>query len=404
VPSTDDALPPPLDGRADGTFVHNTIAVRWPRIARDVLQTNAYPAAVEDRLQALIDDLPDGTIRPLDDPAAPDAALWNERLAPFVGETWRSCPWFVGETYFYRRIMEALGAVRPGPPTTPDPFRAEKRAGYRSSVDAIRTLADVRARAGDDPVGARAHLARLLSVALWGNQADLSMWAADADGPDHLSTGEEDAHLLADDTEAVLDHLAALERPARIDVWADNAGFELVTDLALVDGLLDTGTAGTVVLHLKAHPTFVSDATVPDVHETLDRLGADEHAATAALGRRLREALRTGALRLGDAWTWTSPLRGREFPPSVTAELARADLVVSKGDANYRRLLGDREWAFTTPFERVVDYFPAPLLALRTLKAETVAGLDRDQVERVQAADPDWLVNGRWGLIQFAPA
>jgi hypothetical protein len=99
---------------------------------------------------------------------------------------------------------------------------------------------------------------------------------------------------------------------------------------------------------------------------------------------------------------WTSPLRGREFPPNVNAELARADLVISKGDANYRRVLGDREWPYTTPFADVVDYFPAPLLALRTMKAETVAGLEQAQVDRLEQEDPDWMVNGRWGLLQFA--
>jgi damage-control phosphatase, subfamily III len=48
----------------------------------------------------------------------------------------------------------------------------------------------------------------------------------------------------------------------------------------------------------------------------------------------------------------------------------------------------------------VVADFPAPLVALRTLKAEVVVGLPPGVAERERAADPLWLVNGRRGVIQ----
>jgi len=69
---------------------------------------------------------------------------------------------------------------------------------------------------------------------------------------------------------------------------------------------------------------------------------------------------------------------------------------------NYRRLVGDRQWPFTTPFADIVDYFPAPLAALRTLKAELAAGLEPQHAAMAAAVDPAWLTNGRWGVIQFA--
>lgn len=377
--------------------------MRWPRIARRVVQENDYPDEINDRIQALVDDIPEAPVRPLDDPGAPDEALWNEWIDRYCGHTWLEIPWFVGETYFYRRIIEAIGYFRPGPGRLSDPFVQQKQAGYDESRDAIQALARARAQA-QDTGHPRAELVRLLKMALWGNQADLSMWDADAEGPDHLGTGREEEHLLVDDTSAALNHLGATNPPVRVDVWADNAGFELVTDLALVDGLLATGAADVVVLHAKAHPTFVSDATIDDVHNTLAALAEEDGHGSTALARRLQRALAEGQLRLQDAFTWTSPLRGREFPGAVNAELRRADLVISKGDANYRRLLGDRHWAVTTPFQQVVSYFPAPLLALRTSKAEVAAGLTRAQVDRLDEEDPDWLINGRWGLIQFAGA
>jgi hypothetical protein len=76
------------------------------------------------------------------------------------------------------------------------------------------------------------------------------------------------------------------------------------------------------------------------------------------------------------------------------------DLVIIKGDANYRRLLGDAHWPYTTPFAYATRYFPSPLVALRTLKAEIIVGLRPGEAEQLQAEDPAWLVNGKRGIIQ----
>jgi len=397
-------LPSPLRGTEPGTFTHRTIAERWPRIAGRVIAENNFPEEITARIQTLREDLPAGTIRPLDEPDAPDAALWADWVRPYQGEGWLEAPWFFGEIYFYRRLLAATGYFRPGPGRKRDPFTYQKEQGLVQAAEPIRALAQGRAAARDRAEEGRSVLARLFRAALWGNQADLSMWAADEDGPDHGDAEQAEEHLLADDTAAALDHLAALDRPARVDVWADNAGFELMSDLALIDGLLAAENISRVVVHLKGHPTFVSDATIGDVHHTLDALAEADDATVRQLAERLRTALITDQLRLQDAWVWTSPLRGRELPAHTRAELARSDLLISKGDANYRRLLGDRRWDFTTPFEEAAAPLPVPVLALRTLKSEVAAGLTQDQVDRLDEQDADWTVNGEWGVIQYAPA
>ena len=176
----------------------------------------------------------------------------------------------------------------------------------------------------------------------------------------------------------------------------DNAGTELAMDLALVDFLLGSGLAGRVVLHLKAQPFFVSDAMPKDVQAALGALSAGP-AEGARLAARLADRLAAGRLQLRTHWFYTTSLFYFELPGDLRADLAAAGLVIVKGDANYRRLFGDAHWPPTTPFAAASAYFPAPLLALRTLKSEIVLGLPAGEAERLRAQDPDWLVNGRRG-------
>jgi uncharacterized protein with ATP-grasp and redox domains len=246
-------------------------------------------------------------------------------------------------------------------------------------------------------------LARLLFADLWGNQADLSMWPGST-GEDDEPAGNESpqAHTLIDDSAAVVAYL--FERPApveRIDILLDNAGFELAADLHLVTYLLSHNLARHVRLLAKVHPVFVSDALQKDVRQTISFLAAAEDEDVATIGRRLEGFMAAGRLSLHDDWFWNSPLPGWEMPERVRRDLAGAELLVSKGDANYRRWLGDRHWPFTTPFGEVVSYTPAPLVALRTLKAEVMVGLPEETLRRVSQADPGWLANGSWGVIQY---
>lgn len=393
-------LPPPLRGSDPDSFAHRTVTERWPRIAHQMLANNDFSTSVEDRIRHLIDEIPEGPIRPIDDPQAPDSRLWERYVEAYEGRSWLTVPWLFGEHYFYRRLVAATGYLSPGLRRGVDPFRTPKQESLDDSRPAIRKLIDRTAETPAERSEILRWTERLILTALWGNQADLSLFRVGEERPDHLQSGVGGRHLLVDDVESTVRYLDELAYGARVELLADNAGMELVGDLVLADGLLRTGMAETVTVHLKAHPTFVSDATVDDLFGILRILEVDPNEAVRDLARRCRRHLSIGGLRLEDGFVWTSPLPFREIPEETLTELGRSDLVVSKGDAHYRRLLGDRHWPFTRPFEEVTAYFPAPLLALRTLKAEVVCGLDEDRVEEVEHEDPDWLVDGRWGLAQ----
>src|SRR5258707_12277406 len=146
------------------------------------------------------------------------------------------------------------------------------------------------------------------------------------------------------------------------------------------------------------HQFFVSDATVPDVLAFFDAL--DRHGRQmSSLALILRDALSAGKLRLAPDLFWNQGRFLWELPSRLVSTFRGAALVIIKGDANYRRAVGDALWEPETPFVRAVDYFPAPLMALRTLKSDPVVGLPPGLALRLDAADPQWLPYRKLGLV-----
>jgi uncharacterized protein with ATP-grasp and redox domains len=397
-------IPEPLRGSEIGTFAHNTVSVRIPSIGRRILVENDFSPEIMGRLEALIGDIPYGRICPLRDLTAPDNGDWARYAEPYVDQNWLQVPWFFSETYFYRRVLEETGYFRPGAGHGVDPYGRQKREGLESSQEAILAVAtNVNALLSRDK-GKPEDLSRLLKMNLWGNQADLSMWpAGQGEGPGHADDQARDSHLLVDDSQRAGELLGASQgQQSRVDFILDNAGLELVNDLALADYLLGSETAGRVRFHLKSHPTFVSDAMSTDVEQTVAFLFAASDGEVRSLGQRLRNHLREGRLQLEDDFFWTSPLALWEMPAQLRHELGGADLIVSKGDANYRRSLGDRHWPYTTPVAEALRYLPAPWVALRVAKSEVAVGLKLEQTKELDDIDPAWKVDGRWGMVQVA--
>ncbi len=233
----------------------------------------------------------------------------------------------------------------------------------------------------------------MIYLELWGNQAGLSLWPADGEHkPDHDDMESARQYLLADDTPKAVDNLLR-RSPAetRVDILVDNAGFELVGDLALADYLLSCVGIREVRLHVKPHPTYVSDAVDQDVRETVSYLKKSDFPEVRAFGGRLNTLLDGQRLQLAASFFWTSPLPAWEMPEALRRELSASSLVISKGDAHYRRLLGDLNWPVTTPFSDILAYFPAPMPALRTLKAELACGMAPGQAEKASRKDPTWI-------------
>ncbi|MCU0475521.1 MAG: damage-control phosphatase ARMT1 family protein [Anaerolineae bacterium] len=384
-------LVPPI--RTDGTndFADRTVKIRIPDILDQTLAANPdLPAPYRANLRALREEVASGAvIAPVPPRQHPEYDGWHAAWLARQGKTWREVDWFFCETYVYRRIMAAVNYFETGL----DPFLPIKQEEYAGAVH--QTVLDnaLQGALHGDP---EARLRHALTQAVFGNRVDLSYAESRAQG---LQTSDDD--LAVDDRARVVARLVA-HRGGVVRVVADNAGSELSADLCLIDLLLRDGWAGQVFLHVKLHPTFVSDVIADDVTRFLGDCAAGRYGADAAeMAVRLQMALADGRLVLRAEPFWNSPYFAWEMPDDLAADLQSAALVIVKGDANYRRFVGDAFWPHETPFGQVVGGLAMPLLMLRTLKSDPIVGLPAGLADRLDAVDARWRWNGKRAVIQL---
>jgi hypothetical protein len=379
--------PAPIRTDGSNAFAHRSMTERVPGIIDDVIARNPdYPPAVTDDLKRLRDAIVEDAPMRLFDAPAPDHDRWRERFAPHAGDTWLGTEWFVAEMLLYRRVV-AAGRYWT---TRRDPFRPFKEDELRS--DALRDRLGA-ALATDAPL--RETIARRVLGALWGNRVDLSMQSVFEQGTDAA-----DDELLRNDAPAVADHLLDAA-PGPVHILMDNAGTEEAFDLALADTLLTRDVASAVTLHVKMMPVLVSDVIGEDVFRLLDVLEG-HGGALEALARRLHQHIRDDRLHIVPDPIWNTDARLWELPPRLTTPFEDAALVVAKGDAHYRRIGNDAEWPPDATLADAVPTFPAPLLALRTLKSDTLVGVAADTVRRLDENEPGWRTKGTYGVAQLS--
>jgi hypothetical protein len=375
--------------RTDGTnaFARYSMEKRVPRIARDTALRNPNAApptlrAIETLARAIEGD---AAIPPPRAPG-PDVGSWQRAFEAHPGERWLAAEWFYAELAFYREMVAACRYWETGRDPF-EPFKEEEIAADRLWSRLERAQSLPRSSRED-------RIAQLLGESLWANRVDLSYTVAAS--RDHAHA----ADFLVDDREAAAPILA--RDGADVHVVADNAGTELALDLVLADAILEAPSS-RVFMHLKIEPTFVSDAMPRDVWRFCEALDA-RPGEPKALATRLRAAFDAGRfLLLPDAF-WSGPFFLTAAPPHIAAALASATIVLVKGDANYRRVVGDALWPPEEPFSSACKGLSYPLLCLRTMKSDSILGLPPGLTNRLDVDDPEWRVNGRRGISQaFIP-
>jgi Damage-control phosphatase ARMT1-like domain len=384
--------PPELLSNDPDGFAWGVWHDRTPRLVTQIRDAHPFGPAQRSALDGLLEEIASGVMRPLG-PHAHDHAAWSAWGAGHFGRPWLDAPFLWSESYFYRRLLDATGFFGPGPWRWVDPFGYLKAAelsdpGLEPDLAALDDLEHL-------PAGEQRQ-AKLLA-SLWGNRADLGFRIGAAprpDGQDGLAPGR----VIADDSASLW---AALGPGAAVVLVTDNAGRELLADLVLADHLLHHRLAAAVTLHVKPCPYYVSDAMTADVVTCLRRL-AGTRGAPRVTAHRAHSAMAEGRLRLRTHEFYCEPWDYRRMPADLAGEFAQASLTILKGDLNYRRLVGDREWPADTPFPGVVAYFPGPVAALRTLKSDVVTGLSPATVAGLDATGQPWRTDGNHALIQVA--
>lgn len=217
----------------------------------------------------------------------------------------------------------------------------------------------------------------MCEICLWGNATDLSLLTTLTYEDIQKLQGAEarkasEANILANDTGAAFALLkkakAEGKEERRVDIVLDNSGFELYVDLILAGYLLSSGLATTIVLHPKSIPWFVSDVLPGDFAHLIGTLAdprpfyetaSDDEALQGVTPPPLSEAEAESLKFLFEQWSgfhaegrvilrpnrfWTHPGSFWELPAqaeSLHEDLKASELVIFKGDLNYRKLTTD---------------------------------------------------------------
>jgi hypothetical protein len=217
----------------------------------------------------------------------------------------------------------------------------------------------------------------MCEICLWGNATDLSLLTSltyediqKLQGSDARKASEK--NIIVNDLGAAYDVLKKAKKEGkkerRVDIVLDNAGFELYVDLILAGFLLSSGLATNIILHPKSIPWFVSDVIPGDFAALLNALvspqafysmpSEDEKNADKTpepLSQKEIDELSflfqewsgfyaEGQLLLRPNRFWTEGGSYWRLPtsePRLHEDLKESELVIFKGDLNYRKLTGD---------------------------------------------------------------
>lgn len=268
---------------------------------------------------------------------------------------------------FYRQKIKTFRSSRPAV--------LELAARYKDLVTQIKH--DGNSTSAEHEEAEKILFFEMCEICLWGNATDLSLLTSLTYEDIQKLQGSEarkasEKNILVNDLGATYDVLKKAKsegkKERRVDIVLDNAGFELYVDLILAGFLLSSGLATLVVLHPKSIPWFVSDVLPADFAALLNALvnpkqfyetpsdddklqdrtpSALSDKDVADLGFLFQEwsqMYAEGQLILRPNRFWTYPgsyWRLPSFEKSLYEDLKSSEVVIFKGDLNYRKLTGD---------------------------------------------------------------
>ncbi|KAG2229726.1 hypothetical protein BDF21DRAFT_116454 [Thamnidium elegans] len=424
------------------SFAYDTVIRRWPIILdsaiTDVKQTIAEETNEERAKEGLdivkqIEQIKtelaqDAVLRPIQDNRA-DTKTWNEHIKKhFEGSTWHNGTWLFNECYIYRRLAEIFFNSKYW--FDYDCFERQKNDTFKGSHQAVfdlaRKMPELILPMSEEKLEIVYH--ELIQVCLWGNATDLSLLTnMTQEDIQRLQAIEKDLlaerrkFILVDDTEKLWQKLKSLQG-GRIDFVLDNSGFEVYVDMILADWLLQSKKASKIVFNCKTIPWFVSDVMPKDMpmmfencldtdffpgKETRTQQDVD---ALVTMVKRWQGYVANGQLEIRSHDFWCSGLSYwymESEAPELFNEMKQSDLVIYKGDLNFRKLVFDCDWPVTTPFKDAIGPSMANnftnIITLRTNKADPVVGLSEETKLDIEsrATREEWRFSGKYAVVEY---
>lgn len=334
---------------------------------------NYADARTDQALQQLAAEIREGEITPLPPVIF---GLLDQVIKPYTGRHWADMPFLTVELYFYARILLAFGYTA----TTPvDPFRPLKDT---VSLQAIESLTPMTGYCDPD-----CDITGLLRWSMTGNTADLSQ---------QVIADTSQISLLVDESNAAERLLTSGMH--RIDFVFDNAGIDVLADLLLIRRI--SKYCSRIIAHVRPYPMFISDVTMTDLEYLIAELMTSSIPMSRQLGEDITQLLHQNRLILRTSPALGLPVCFCEDKTLTRETFENTELVIFKGDLNYRYFAGDRRWSHTTEKHFFFERFNRPAICLRTLKSEVLVGLPADVATRTLHLQPDWLTSGCYGIIQ----
>ncbi|KAF2200606.1 DUF89-domain-containing protein [Delitschia confertaspora ATCC 74209] len=405
----------------------------------------------------------DRQLSPLLDDGEPDILGYNKELEALGNPKWHSVPWLFSECYLYRRISTIFSQTQKW--KSYDIFARQKMSTFKSSRPAVLELAakykdivteleskhTLKGAKTEEEVEAAEKVLfnEMMEICLWGNATDLSLLTNLSYEDIQKLQGSEarkasEKNIIVNDLGKAFDVLTAAKhsgkKERRLDIVLDNAGFELFVDLILAGYLLAAGLVTTIVLHPKSIPWFVSDVLPGDFASLISALADPQSFYTssdddndAGKATPLTDEEVSNLQFLFQHWSgfhaegqlvlrpnrfWTEGGSYWRLPATATdllEDFKESELIVFKGDLNYRKLTADvsATWPATTPFAEAIGPLGPKsgvrVLALRTCKADVVVGLPEGEDERLRGTDNGggssgarkWAWSGKYAVVQF---
>ncbi len=200
-----------------------------------------------------------------------------------------------------------------------------------------------------------------------------------------------------------------------VNYLVDNAGVEFFIDLILGYCLLKDSNLriDRIIYHVNVLPIFVSDVIENDkdytfkvISETIEKSKTiiDNHKQEYRNAiESLKKMFDNNEAEISSSFIWNMPT---PYEDVVSQEKEGSfftghDLLIVKGDLNYRRLCRDMTWHYLKRLEKLTKYITCPTLVIRSFKSNLIVDYDRTKYYAHSKEDADWKTNGTYGVIAF---